>query len=207
MGDFMFIGSAVQVAGPLVTLLLWLPVILYIVARWRTYREGVTDNQLGLKVALSFFKIAAYQISLAGLFLLVYALMSDAPIETQEQILRAAGGLLVPGLLVYGAHYYAYNHTNHRELTTVDRLFAGVNLLQTGLIGFASLLTACILVFQKNIDDETERLAWSLVIVYVLAWIVQGLLFARTSTLKAAGRPAPAGVGGAGESWSDVTKS
>jgi hypothetical protein len=209
MGDLFVVGSALQVAGPILTVLLWLPVILYLVARWRTYEEGLNDNQLGLKVALSFFKVAAYQISLAGLFLLVYALMSDSPGEAQEQILRTAAGLLVPGLIVYGAHFYAYNHTNHREIPTVDRLFAGVNLLQTGLVGFVSLLVACFLLFQKDIPDETERLVWSLVIVYSLAWIVQGLLFARTSTLRVGGgRPGAAGAGaGSDSTWSEITKS
>ena len=171
------------VLGPMVTLLVWLPVVLYIIGRWRTYREGTNDTQLGLKVALSFFKVISYQLSLAGLFLLVYALMSDAPDDTQERILRTAGGLLVPGMLIYGVHFYAYNQTNHREIPTIDRLFAGVNLLQTGIIGMISVVAGFYLLFQKNIADETERLVWSGVLVYVLAWLVQGLLFARSSTI------------------------
>lgn len=168
--------------GPIAMVATWMPVILYVIARWRTYREGLNDNQLGLKVALSFFKIIAYQLSLAGLFLLVYALMSDAPDDTQEQILRSAGGLLVPGMLIYGFHFYAYNQTNHRETPTVDRLFSGVNLLQTGVIGMVATIAGFYLLFQKNVSDETERLVWSAVLVYVLAWFVQGLLFARAST-------------------------
>ncbi len=189
--DFPDLGSAFFNAfmipalflGPIVMLMTWLPVILYVVARWRTYREGLNDTQLGLKVALSFFKIIAYQLSLAGLFLLVYALMSDAPDDAQEKVLRTAGGLLVPGMLIYGFHFYAYNQTNHREVPTVDRLFAGVNLLQTGVIGMIATVSGFYLLFQKNIADETERLVWSGVLVYVLAWLVQGLLFARTSTI------------------------
>jgi hypothetical protein len=189
--DFPDLGSAffnafmlpAMFLGPILTLLTWLPVILYVIARWRTYREGLTDAQLGLKVALSFFKIISYQLSLAGLFLLVYALMSDAPDDMQEKVLRTAGGLLVPGMLIYGVHFYAYNQTNHREVPTVDRLFAGVNLLQTGIIGMVSVVAAFYMLFQKNIADESERLVWSGVMVYVLAWLVQGLLFARSSTI------------------------
>ena len=183
------VGSVVSIylipafLGPILMVATWMPVILYIVARWRTYREGLNDTQLGLKVALSFFKVISYQLSLAGLFLLVYAVMSDAPDDTQEMILRTAGGFLVPGLLLYGIHFYAYNQTNHREIPTVDRLFAGVNLLNTGIIGMISLVAGFYLLFQKNIADEIERLVWSGVLVYSLAWLVQGLLFARSSTI------------------------
>jgi hypothetical protein len=186
MSDIFSLIPGAAVVGPVLGAFVWVPaviLVLYVIARWRSYREDARDTQLGLKVALSFFKLASYQISLAGIFLLVYALMSDAPDETQERILRMAGGLLVPGLLIYAVHFYAYNHTNHRELPTVDRLFAGVNLLQTGMIGFVSWLVSCVFLFQESVPDEIERLSWSLVIVYSLAWIVQGLLFARQSTI------------------------
>src|SRR5262245_13663364 len=169
--------------GPILMVATWMPVILYVIARWRTYREGLNDAQLGLKVAISFFKVISYQLSLAGLFLLVYALMSDAPDDVQESILRTAGGLLVPGMILYGVHFYAYNQTNHREIPTVDRLFAGVNLLNTGVIGMVAVVAGFYLLFQKDVTDETERLVWSGVLVYSLAWLVQGLLFARSSTL------------------------
>lgn len=194
MFEMMGIAAAGWVIAPVIGILFWIPALIYVVARWRTYREGHSDAQLGLKVVMSLFKIVSYQMALGGLFLLVYALMSDAPDETQETVLRTAGGMLLPSIIVYGIHFYAYNRTNHREMPTVDRLFGGVNLLITGLIAFGALIVACQLLFQKKSDAEHARLAWSFVITYSLAWLGQGLLFARLATLPPAvpnGAPAP----------------
>lgn len=186
MFEMLGFAAAGWVIAPVIGVLFWVPAMIYVVARWRTYREGTGDAQLGLKVVMSLFKIVSYQMALAGLCLLVYALMSDAPDDTQETVLRTAGGLLVPSLLVYMIHFYAYNRTNHREIPTVDRLFGGVNLLVTGLIGFVALIVACQLAFHEKTDAEQARLAWSIVITYSLAWLGQGLLFARLATLPPA---------------------
>jgi predicted metal-binding membrane protein len=102
--------------------------------------------------------------------------------------------MLLPSLIVYAIHFYAYNRTNHREMPTVDRLFGGVNLLMTGLVAFVALIVACQLLFQKKSDAETARLAWSVVITYSLAWIGQGLLFARLATLQSNGTNTPAAM-------------
>lgn len=176
--------------SPVITVLVALPVVIYIVARWRAYRDNqVADPHLGFKVALSFFKIASYQLCLLGLFLLVYGLMTDLGDEAQEMMLRLAGGFIVPGLIVYAAHFVALTRTNAMELPAVSRMFAGLNLLQTGLIGNLALVMGFVMLFQEGDSGEGGRIAWSLVIVYTVAWVVQGLLFAREVTM---GAPPPA---------------
>ena len=180
LGGFMLMTVLSALVTPLFGIVVILPLVLYLIARWRSYREGTGDPQLGLKVALSYFRVLAYQLVLAGVFLLVWALMSDASDDTQEQILRTAGGLAVPGVIIFAAHNFAIAHTNQREQPVVGRLFGGLNLILTGLFGFLALSAAGFLFFQKNADKEIQRMLWSGMIVYNLAWVMQGLLFSRS---------------------------
>lgn len=174
--DFMTIGLAI-------------PIVLYIVARWRMYRENLPpDPYLGFKVALSLFRIIAYQLCLGAAFLLVYAMITDLPDSVQSSLGRTGMGLLLPGLIVWVAHAAAIMKTNTEEIPHVARMFSGLALIQTGLVGFMALVFACVLLFQKGSSGEAGRAAWSAVMVYTTAWAVQGLLFARGLER---GRPAP----------------
>jgi hypothetical protein len=168
--------------SPIVTVAVALPVIIYIVARWRTYRDhGGGDPHLGAKVALSVFKIASFQLLLAAGFLMLYGLLTSMEGEGRTNLFRVAGGLFLPGLIVFAAHSIALNATNWRSMPAVVRMFNGVNLVQTGIAGFAALVLACMLMLQKDVPGEMNRLAWSMVLVYVPAWIGQGALFLRTT--------------------------
>jgi hypothetical protein len=181
LGNLYFVSLASAFLTPLVTLFVPLPVLLYGMARWRSHREGHNDPQLGLKVALGYFRLLSYQIVLAGIFLLTWALMSDLPEEQQDEIRRAALGLLVPAVVVFLAHNLAAGHTNGRDFPIVGRLVAGTSLFFTGLLGFAAVMGAGFLFFQKSPDAETMRALASAVIVYGLAWFMQGLLVGRKS--------------------------
>jgi hypothetical protein len=182
MDTFYAASMAHSLLVPFISVLAALPVVLYVVARWRTTREGeAPDPQLGLKVALSFFRLLATQVVLVGLFLLVYALITDTSESTQESLMRAAAGLLLPGALILAAHVAAMTHTNHDEHPIVGHLFGGVNLILTGLVGFGAVTAALFLICQKGVNDELERMVWSMVLVYVLAWAGQSLLFSRAA--------------------------
>jgi len=168
--------------SPIVTVAVALPVVIYIVARWRTYRDyGGGDPHLGAKVALCVFRIAAFQLLLAGGFLVLYGLMTTMDGEARTNILRLAGGLFIPGLLVFAAHTVALHATNFEAMPAVVRMFNGVNLVQTGIAGFVSLVLVSILMLQKDVPSEMNRMAWSLLLVYLPAWIVQGALFLRST--------------------------
>ena len=182
MQRYMMMSAMNIFISPIVTVAVALPVVIYIVARWRTYRDhGGGDPHLGAKVALSIFRIAAFQLLLAGGFLFLYGLMTTMNGEARTNILRLAGGLFIPGLLVFAAHTIALHATNFEAMPAVVRMFNGVNLVQTGLAGFISLVLVSILMLQKDVPSEMNRMAWSMVLVYLPAWIAQGALFLRST--------------------------
>jgi len=166
--------------APIITVAVAAPVVMYIVARWRTYRDGgPPDPQIGLKVAISWFRLASYQLLLCGGFLLLYGIIGDLGSRGKEEIMRIAGGLLFPAAIIYTAHHIAIGFTNARERPMVVRMFSGFSLIQTGIIGFTALMLAGILLFQKHSPTQLNRLAWSMVLVYIPAWCGQGMFLAR----------------------------
>lgn len=177
---YMMMSAMNIFVSPIVTVAAALPVVIYVVARWRTYRDhGGGDPHLGAKVALSVFRIAAFQLLLAGGFLVLYGLLTEMKGEARTSIFRLAGGLFLPGLVVYAAHTVALNLTNWRAMPAVVRMFSGVNLVQTGITGFVSLVLVSVLMLQKDVPSEMNRVAWSLLLVYLPAWIGLGAAFLR----------------------------
>jgi hypothetical protein len=166
--------------APIISVAVATPVVIYILARWRTYRDGgPPDPQVGIKVALSWFRIASYQMLLFGSFLLLYDVIGDLGERGKEEVMRMAGGILFPGGIIYAAHHIAIGFTNARERPQVVRMFAGLSLIQTGLVGFTALVLVGVFLFQKHTPKEPNRMAWSLVLVYVPAWCAQGVMLAR----------------------------
>jgi hypothetical protein len=154
----------------------------YVIARWRAFREGTPpDPQLGAKTAFGWFRVLSCQVVLLGLTLFVYAVMTKSAESTRSDLYRTAAGLLVPGSLVYAAHWWFGRLTNERQFPVIGRLFSGLNLILAGLTGFTALVAAFVLLFQKNADVEAHRFAWSTVLVYVTAWISMGVSFFRAS--------------------------
>ena len=180
MDNLLFGGlAAMSLLSALLPLLLFAPVVVYVVARWRTYREGPgPDPQLGWKTAIAFFKLLALQLALAGLYCLVDGVLRGEE-RGRGELLRLAVGLLVPAALVYGAHHAAGQRTNALEQPIAPRLFAGVGLMLTGLVAFGALVAGCVLLFQKHVGEGDLRQAWSLAVVYGVAWATQGVAFAR----------------------------
>jgi hypothetical protein len=166
-----------------------LPIIIYIVARWRQAKEGHADPQLGLKVALAFFRVLAFQICLGGVWLLVYGIVAKGD---SGEIFRVAGGLLIPGLIVFAAHHIAMQRTNDAVLPMPARMFDGLNLIQTGIIGFLALLAAFVVALQKDSpgDSEALRLTWSLVAVYTVTWGVLAYRFIENTAPPPPAQPA-----------------
>ena len=182
MYRYMMMSAMNIFISPIITVAVAMPVIIYIVARWRTYRDyGGGDPHLGAKVAICVFRIAAFQLLLAGGFLFSYGLLTTMDGEARINILRLAGGLFIPGLVVFGAHTVALHATNFESMPAVVRMFNGINMVQTGITGFIGLTLACILMLQKDVPSEMNRMAWSLVLVYVPAWVGLGAMFMRST--------------------------
>ena len=170
-------GPMMAVVTMLVTITIFVPVVLYLVARWKNARSGDHDNHLGLKVALHYFAISAFQLGLAGFTLLVWALITSAPSETKSIFNRLALGMIVPAGLVMAAHISILRRTNDATSTGVRRLFAGYNLIVTGLLGFIALIIAFQALFAKGSSGEMGRIAGAMVLVYGTAWAIVGWRF------------------------------
>jgi hypothetical protein len=164
---------------------LWVGMVVYIVARWRTYREaGAPDPQLGLKTAIAMFLTLSYQALLLGGFLLFSSLFTKYDDGRGEGV-RLAFGVLVPAGLVFGAHWVALARTNAAELPLVPRLFAGVSLVITGIAGFVALIALFTTLFGRGEGGELLRRALAGVLVYATAWVIQGLAFVKRVTTGA----------------------
>jgi hypothetical protein len=69
----------------------------------------------------------------------------------------------------------------------------------SGFIGFAALIAGFQAMFQKGSSGEFGRIAWTGILVYTTAWVVQGAVFGR-SVLEAGPQhyepPSSTGTGG-----------
>jgi hypothetical protein len=174
-----------SILGPMfiiAPMLLWFlvigPLVLYPLARWRAAREPYMDPQLGLKVALHYFKLLAFHTLLLGAVTLIFTIISKGE-GGKSALYRAAFGFLVPGGLVFGAHNVLLKRTNEELFLGVRRLFLGYNLLVTGLIGFAALLLGFQALFAKGSSGDGGRMFLAAVLVYVSGWAGLGFLFGR----------------------------
>jgi hypothetical protein len=172
----------IQLVTPLAAIVLCGPVVLYLVARWRAQRDTTPDPQLGFKFALHYFATIAFHVALVGTVLLIYTMIKPGGEdgEPKGKLYRLAFGFLVPGGLVLGAHIALLLRTNDAQLTGVRRLFAGFNLLLTGLVGFAALVLGFQALFAKGSTDGMGHLGGAGILVYVTAW---GLLAWRYSMM------------------------
>jgi hypothetical protein len=178
-----------MVVGPL---LLWMlisgPFVLYPIARWRAHRDAVVDPQLGLKTALEYFRMLAFQLGLLGCAIILFAMFSKMPGEDKGDAYRVGFGLFVPTAILFAAHVAMLAKTNQLQFAGPRRLFGGYNLVITGLCG----MTAFILVFQalfaKGSTGDFGRFAGASLVVYGGAWAACGIRFFR---LVEGDRPAP----------------
>jgi hypothetical protein len=191
------LGPMMSVVAIIMIAMMLGPVILYILSRWRANRGTVPDNQVGAKFALHYFAMTAFQLALAGGALLLYAMISPGPSDAKGPIYRAALGMLMPAGLVLGVHLALLRRTNDDMFPSVRRLFAGYNLLVTGLIGFIALVVGFQMLLQKGSTHGAGHMAASMVLVYCTAWSLIGWRFGQLvlGVPDAANGPPSAGVG------------
>jgi hypothetical protein len=175
----------IQMLGPMLfimPLLLWLlvigPLLIYPLARWKAAKEPYVDPQLGVKVALHYFKLLGFQLALLGALIIVWTIISKGS-GSKGDMYRAGFGFLVPAGIVLGAHIAMLQRTNDDVFVTVRRLFAGYNLIITGLIGFAALVFGFQALFAKGSAGNEGRLFFAAILVYCGAWAACGVQFGR----------------------------
>jgi hypothetical protein len=169
----MLAGPVAALASAMVILLVLAPVVIYLVARWR----GAADAHLGIKFALHYFAISAFQLALAGGALLLWTMISPGSSDAKSAPLRSAFAMLVPALIVLGLHLMLLKRTNDDQLPGVRRLFAGYNLIVTGLVGFLGLMLACQALFAKGSTHGMGQIAGAMLVVYGTAWALLGWRF------------------------------
>jgi hypothetical protein len=172
-------GPMTVVIAAMATMTVFTPIVLYVIARWRAHRDPWVDKQLGLKFALHYFAITAFQLALGAGTMLVWALMSDAPSDFKGAFYRTAFGLLAPAGIVLAVHISMLKRTNDDQLDGVRRLFLGYNLIVTGLLGFVALIIAFQALFAKGSSGELGRLAGAMILVYGTSWALLGYKFGR----------------------------
>lgn len=172
------------------------PVLVYLVARFRLAREGGVDTHVGIKLLFAHFAYVAYQVLLVGLCLLVYAFLSDKGGGTKEDLLRTAAAMVLPSALLLGGALATYRKTNHREQPMVGKMYVGVNRLQIfGTFAIAFYFLSQVLL-QKNSDADMASAGWSVLLVYFAACAFEGLrmkdeLKSRVPSLAPAAPPPP----------------
>ena len=157
---------------PMLSFLGYIPVLIYLVSRWRVYREQTPpDPQLGLKVALYFFRLVGLEVGLLGAALALWALLLGGD-EEASGVLRAGIGLLLPGALVYVAHALVVPRTNDAEAPTVGRMFIGAAMVLNGLVATGSLVGTSVLALQKASPGEPLKLLFVTTMIFGVAWVV-----------------------------------
>jgi hypothetical protein len=191
-----------QLAGPLVVFstmmtvaMVFAPVVLYVVARWRAHRDPVQDTQVGIKFIAHYFAILGFHLALAGGTLLVYTMIKPGGEDDggKGELYRIAFGLLVPAGLVLGAHLALLQRTNDAQFPSVRRLFLGFNLLLTGLVGLVSLVFGFQALFAKGSTHGMGHLGGAMVLVYCAAWAVLAWRFDQLVLSRFSGLGGPPG--------------
>jgi hypothetical protein len=170
----------VMVIGPL---LLWLlisgPFVLYPIARWRANRDATPDPQLGLKVALEYFRMLTFQLGLFGSVMVLFTMFSKMPSSDKGDVYRVGFGLLVPAAILFAAHAVMLAKTNQDRYLVPRRLFGGYNLVVTGLVGMTAFMLVFQALFAKGSSGDFGRFAIAMLLVYGGAWAGCGVRFLR----------------------------
>jgi len=170
------IGPIAAIASLMILMLIAAPVILYVVARWRAARDGVPDGQLGLKFALHYFAMSAFQLALSGASLLIYMLISPSTADKGSGY-RSAIGFLIPAGIILAVHLGLLKRTNDEAQPGVRRLFWGYNMIVTGLVACFALVLGFQALFAKGPTGGLGHMAGSMIVVYGTAWAVVGFKF------------------------------
>jgi hypothetical protein len=178
MEMMMLMSQGIGMMSTLVYALLWTIPLVYVVLRWRAYRDGgPADPQLGLKVLLHAFQSYGLFTALIGIGCILYALLPPA---SNDQVLRIGLPLLIIGGVVFFAHAVVIaRRTNSAAKPMVSRTFAGINFAVTGTAGFLSAAALLVSVFQPGDTGDAIRVCLSIALVAVPAWVLHGFLFFR----------------------------
>jgi hypothetical protein len=178
--------TILRMLGPMLVIgpvMLWLlvtgPFVLYPLARWRDRAGATPDGQLGLKFALEYFRMLSFQLALFGIVIVLFMLFAKMPSDDKGVGYRFGFGFLIPAALLFAGHMAMLEKTNQREFRAPRRLFAGYNLVITGLVGMTSFVLVFQALFTKGSSGDMGRFAAASLITYGGAWAACGIRFLR----------------------------
>jgi len=188
---------------PMVLVAVAVPVLIYVLARWRHKNEhaDAPDTQLGLKVAIHLFRVLAFQLSLLGLFLFLFGVFMKGD---SDPVIRLGIGVLIPAALLYAGHRLVATRTNDELYPNVRRMFDGWNLVQTGIPGMFSLIALFVVLIGDFSGSRGDmlRVVVPYLLTYFGAWGVLGFLWLRSAGIVSGppqpgtGTVPPGGAGG-----------
>lgn len=186
---------------PLVTLGTAIPIVIYLVARWRDRGEHAEhpDQQIGIKVALNLFRLITFQLTLMAIFMFLLAVISDAP---TGDFIRLALGLGIPSAGLCFFHTIFLGKTNATAYPAVGRMFDGWNLIITAIPGMVGIIALFLVILAPALDGQRGdilRAVFPYVMTYGAAWAFLAVGWFRRSGLIAAAPPGAGSMGPPGQ--------
>lgn len=185
---------------PFMMMGLVIPLVIYLVARWRNERAATEqrDSQIGLKVALYMLQVVGFQIGLLAVFLFLLAVISEMP---TADFIRIAIGLGLPAAGVFFIHKNLAAKTNTESFPNVRRMFQGWNMLITAMPGFASFLVLSVVIFADLPMEKGDvlRVIFPYVMTYGGAWVLLSIQWFKSEGLMPQGPAAGSYPQGGGQ--------
>jgi hypothetical protein len=166
--------------APLASLIFVLPLLAYVLVRWRDDRDGRgRDPDLGVKTLIGLFLVLGLNLVFAAGASIFGALFAGSEVEDLSPLLSM--GLV--GLIVLGLDAVFLGRTNYRDRPGVMRIFWGVSSVIAALVSLVALIVWFTHLFEGQLERDTAKVALAFVIVYVPAWLGQLILISRRPTL------------------------
>lgn len=156
---------------------LFIPLVMYILLRWRDGRAASRDAQLGYKFGLHLLRFIAIAAVLTGVNLILISifmwLLSAGPFR--ETAFQVGFGVLIPGVIVFILCYNSLALTNDKTQPLVARMFNGLLWLVTSIIAIVALAMLSTLIVTGEISVASAPIFIVLSVVLGAA----GFYFAR----------------------------
>lgn len=161
--------------------------LIYLVAKWKGYREKwVDDPQLGLKAILHYFRLICLQLGLLGAFVTIMGLiLSEGRTARVGLALVVAGG----GGFVLHLRWLARS-TNNASVATMDRLYGACNWILCGLLALGGLVMFLVVLLEGE-AAKTVFITLAFFFIYAVAWALQAAIFLRLPQVPRQDPPAP----------------
>jgi hypothetical protein len=171
---------------PLVSMLFILPMLAYVLVRWRDDRDGrPRDADLGVKTLIGLFLVLGLNLVFASGASIFGALFAGSDVEELAPVL--ATGLV--GLIVLGLDAVFLGRTNYRDRPAVMRIFWGFSTVLAAFSALVGMVLWFTHLIKGTTGSDTAKAGLAVMLVYVPAWIGQLILIARRPSMPVEPNP------------------